>query len=520
MILISRRAFCAGAGALAAAALVGGAHSAWTAKRPALPIPAELKPDVNGNIVLDAVTGKQSFVAGESTPTYGFNAPFLGPAVRVQRGETVRIIANNRLPGDITLHWHGLIIPGKDDGGPYNVIKPGKSWTVQLPIDQPAATLWFHPHLYPATAELVIKGLAGLFIIDDEESDALGLPSRWGVDDIPIILQDRRFNPNGSFFHRFNAIAVAAGYVGDTMLVNGAVQPVARTARGWLRFRVLNGSNARNYRLAISDQRPFYVVASDGGLLDAPVELKELAIAPGERYEILVDARDAAPFDLMSLPVIHQPIMRLPPFDRPLTLVKVQPDGVDGTGKLPDSLANLPRIPDILPPVSQGLVMDMFRDVEARRLMMESGFTAMVKSGKTEPAVVARMEDLITNGPELPLKLQLTANGINGKSFCFTENGFHVPVDTDLVWAISEATDKMIHPVHIHGCQFRIVTLDGTAPPRHMTGWKDTVPIENAGRAEIFVRFPLTAAYSTPYMAHCHILEHEDSGMMTEFTVG
>ncbi len=520
MILISRRTFCVGAGALAAAALVGGTRLAWAAERPALPIPAELKPDANGKIVLDAMTGTQSFVAGMSTPTYGFNAPFLGPAVRVRRGETVRVVANNRLPEDITLHWHGLIIPGKDDGGPYNLIKPGKSWRVQLPIDQPAATLWFHPHLYPATAELVIKGLAGLFIIDDEESESLGLPSRWGVDDIPIILQDRRFNPDGSFFHRFNAIAVAVGYVGNTMLVNGAVQPVARTARGWLRFRILNGSNARNYRLMISDQRPFYVVASDGGLLDAPVELKELAIAAGERYEILVDARNAAPFDLMSVPVIHQPVMRLPPFDRPLTLFTVQPDGVHGTGKLPDSLAKLPKIPDILPPVSQGLVMDMFRDVEARRLMMKSGFMAMVKSGKTDPEVVARMEDLITNGPALPLKLQLTANGINGKPFCFTENGFHVPVNADQVWAISEATDKMIHPVHIHGCQFRIVTLDGAAPPRHMAGWKDTVPIENAGRAEIFVRFPLTAAYSTPYMAHCHILEHEDSGMMTEFTVG
>lgn len=520
MISISRRAFCAGAGALAAAALIGGTRRAWAANRPALPIPAELRPDANGAITLDAMAGTQSFVAGVSTPTYGFNASFLGPAIRVQRGKTVQITANNRLEEDITLHWHGLIIPGKDDGGPYNVIDPGKQWVVQLPIDQPAATLWFHPHLYPATAELVLMGLAGLLIVDDDESAALRLPSRWGIDDIPIILQDRRFNPDGTFFHRFNEITVAGGYVGDTMLVNGSVQPVAKTARGWLRLRILNGSNARNYRLVVSDKRPFYVVASDGGLLDAPVELKELGIAAGERYEILVDARDGSSFDLMSVPVIHQPIMRLPPFNQPLTLVTVQPDGVDGTGKLPDSLAELPRIPDVLPPVSQGLVMQMFRDAEARRLMMESGLMAMAESGKTDGAVVARIVDLITNGPALSLKDQLTANGINGKSFSFTESGFHVPVNTDLVWAISEETDKMLHPVHVHGCQFRIVRLDGGVPPRHMMGWKDTVPIENAGNAEILVRFPLSAPYSAPYMAHCHILEHEDSGMMTEFTVG
>ena len=111
---------------------------------------------------------------------------------------------------------------------------------------------------------------------------------------------------------------------------------------------------------------------------------------------------------------------------------------------------------------------------------------------------------------------QFTANGINGRSFSFKEQGISVPIDTDLVWDISEGTDKMLHPVHLHGCQFRIVQLDGAAPPAHMTGWKDTVPIENAGNAEIYARFPVAAPADLPYMAHCHILEHEGSGMMTE----
>ena len=172
-----------------------------------------------------------------------------------------------------------LKIPGEVDGSPYSVIKPGTTWMPTLEIAQPAATCWFHPHFYPTTAEQVIFGLAGLFIIDDEESDALGLPSRWGVDDIPLILQDRRFNADGSFFpsiqhdghhHRL--------MLGDTMLVNGAHFPVAKTARGWLRLRLLNGSNARSYRLGISDGRQFYVVASDGGLLSEPVALQELML--------------------------------------------------------------------------------------------------------------------------------------------------------------------------------------------------------------------------------------------------
>lgn len=516
---ISRREFCKVTAAIATTAQFGITRRLWAADRPSLPIPQEIRPDAGASIALAAEEGTQSFLSGVTTPTYGFNAPYLGPALRVSRGQQVTLNVSNRLSEDVTLHWHGLIIPGEVDGGPYHLIAPGQGWTVQLPIDQPAATLWFHPHLYPATAELVIKGLAGLFIVDDEESDALGLPSRWGIDDIPLILQDRRFNSDGTFFHRFNEIAVAAGYVGDTMLVNGALQPVARTARGWLRFRILNGSNARSYRLVVSDKRSLYVVGSDGGLLAAPVELEELAIAAGERYEVLVDARDGAAFDLMSLPAIGEPIMRLPPFDQAVTLLSVQPDGVDGKGQLPDALVKLPGIPDTLPPVSQGLVMQMYRDVEGRRLMMESGLMAMAKAGKTDAAVVARVVDLITNGATLPLKDQFTANGINGKSFSFTESGFSVPVNTDMVWAISEETDQMLHPVHIHGCQFRVVKLNGAAPPPHMSGWKDTVPIENAGNAEIYVRFPLKAPATAPYMAHCHVLEHEDSGMMTEFSV-
>jgi len=520
MVSMSRRTFCTSAGMLTAAALIGGARLATAATNsPALPIPPELRPDRNGKIRLVAEPGKMSFRSGVTTPTYGFNGPFLGPAIRVRRGQTVDVGIDNRLCETITLHWHGLIIPGKVDGGPYQLIPGGSTHDVQLAIDQPAATLWYHPHLYPATAELVIKGLAGLFIVDDDETDRLGLPSSWGVDDIPLVLQDRRFNKDGSFFHRFNEMAVAMGYIGDVMLVNGAIQPTARTARGWLRLRILNGSNARNYRLAVSDNRSFSVIGTDGGLLAAPVEVKELPIAAGERFEVLVDARNGKPFDLVSLPV-DQPIRRLPPFDRPLALVGFQPDGVAGDGKLPESLVSLPSLPESPPPVSQELVMQMYRDRYAKRILMETGFMAMVKSGTADPTVVAKIEDAIVNGADLPLKEQLTANGINGKPFSFTEQGLHAPIKTDLVWAISEGTDKMLHPVHIHGCQFRVLTLDGKAPPAYMAGWKDTVPVENAGNAKILVRFPLPAPADAPYMAHCHILEHEDSGMMTEFTVG
>jgi blue copper oxidase len=348
--------------------------------------------------------------------------------------------------------------------------------------------------------------------------DALGLPSSWGRDDIPLILQDRRFNADGSFFHRFNMVAITTGYIGDTMLVNGAVHPRAHTARSWLRLRLLNGSNARSYRLEVADGRSMFVIASDGGLLAEPAEVAELPISPGERYEVLVDARSGDPFDLVSLPV-KQMGMALPPFDKPLSILTIVPDGAEGKGRLPDALVFLPPLVKNLPPVSQELVMGMRLDAEGMGLLKETGLMAMEMSGKMDPAVVERVVRLITEGPALPLGQQLTANTVNGAPFAMGVVPFGASINRDLRWLIAEKTDRMLHPVHIHGCQFRILGLNGKAPPACMAGWKDTAPIENGGSCEIQVRFDHPATRQAPFMAHCHNLEHEDSGMMTSFTV-
>lgn len=518
MMELTRRNALSGAISLA---VVGGSAISWpvrAADRPDLPIPTELKADSKGEIALRAEPGQQQFLPGLTTPTMGINGPYLGPAIRVRRGKKVTMNVTNGIDDKITMHWHGLKIPGDVDGSPYSVIDPGKSWHPTLSIEQPAATCWFHPHFYPTTAEQVILGLAGLFLIDDDETDALGLPPRWGVDDIPLILQDRRFNADGSFFHRFNMVAVTTGYVGDTMLVNGAHYPNARTARGWLRLRLLNGSNARSYNLALSDNRSMYVIASDGGLLAEPVELKELMIYAGERYEVLVDGRDGTAFDLVTRPV-GQMAMNLPPFDVELALMALTPDGADGAGRLPESLVGLPPLVADLPPVSQNLVMGMRLDGQGMGLLKEAGLMKMNMAKKTDPKVVDAVNKLITEGPALPLKDQLSANTINDQPFEMGDVPFGAAINTDLRWMISEGSDAMLHPVHIHGCQFRILALDGKAPPPHMAGWKDIAPMAKGGTCEIQIRFDHPAAEKTPFMAHCHILEHEDSGMMTNFTV-
>ncbi len=513
MIRLSRRTMLLGGSAWAFAEV-----GAQATERPSLPIPPELRADAGGTIKLDARTGVMRFLGGRGTATYGINGPYLGPALRLRRDETVTVQVTNNVPENITMHWHGLIIPGSADGGPHQVIAPGKSWRTRFSVNQPAATLWYHPHYYPSTARLVINGLAGLVIVDDEEAGRLPLPSRWGVDDIPLIIQDRRFTPDGQFFDRMNAIAVTNGYIGDIALVNGALYPEARAARGWIRLRILNGSNARGYELGVSDNRSFYVIASDGGLLASPVELKELQIFAGERFEMLVDGRDGRAFDVVALPVA-QGIMRLPPFDGPLPLVTIRPDGADGAGRLPSSLAVLPALPRQLPPVSQELAMNMFHDMRGMMPLQQAGLPAMIQSGKTDPAVVARVADLIVGDPALSQAEQLASNGVNQKPFLLERIDFTAARDQDLRWRISEGRDRMPHPVHIHGCQFRIISLDGKPPEPERGGWKDVAPISNGGVTEILMRFPYSASRDDPYMAHCHILEHEDSGMMAQFTV-
>jgi blue copper oxidase len=504
--------------------------------RTALPIPRELAPDANGEIVFAARVGEMEFSPGCRTPTYGYNGAYLGPALRLRRGRTVTVGFTNGLPEATTVHWHGLIIPGDADGGPHNPVPAGGHWRPKLSVDQPAATLWFHPHFYPTTTTQVTRGLAGLVIVDDEESDQLGLPSRWGVDDVPLIIQDRRFREDGRFFDVMNLTAITFGYVGNVPLVNGVRYPEAKTARGWVRLRLLDGSNARSYVLRASDDRALFVIASDGGLLETPVGMKQITLHAGERFEVLVDCRSGTPFDLVALPV-GAPVMRLPPFDRPLPLVTIRPDGAAGTGSLPDALVKLPPIPAALPAVSQKLVMNMFRDREGMKAMMEAGLgmsmgaphTMAMAGGKSmgagmggrlDPAVVGRATKLIEDQPRLSPAEQLSANGVNGKPFALTAPpDFTARRATDLRWRISEGDDRMPHPVHIHGCQFRIVSQNGQKPEPYRAGWKDIAPVSDGGFSEILLRFPHAAAAEAPYMAHCHILEHEDSGMMAQFTV-
>lgn len=259
------------------------------------------------------------------------------------------VAVSNSLGEDTTIHWHGLLIPGELDGGPHQHIRPGETWRPVLPIRQPAATLWYHSHAHGRTAEQVYAGLAGLLIVSDDEEKALGLPSEYGIDDLPLILQDRQFQ-DGVLVLPGGMMATMHGRRGDTLLVNGTPDPVARVPRKRVRLRLVNGANARAFYLVFADKRPFHWIASEGGLLEKPVTLQSLSLSPGERAEILVDFSDGRPVALETGPDSTAPMMGMVARAANLvgagrnTLVRFEPWGERSTeAELPERLVSHKR---------------------------------------------------------------------------------------------------------------------------------------------------------------------------------
>ena len=238
------------------------------AEAQALKIPPLLDAQASGrSVVLRVQAGTTEFFPGRFSNTLGYNGSYLGPTIRVGRGDSVQVEVKNELDETTTVHWHGLLIPGPLDGGPHQPIAAGQVWRPLLPIDQPAATLMYHAHVHGLTAEQVYRGLAGVFIIEDDQEQRLGLPADYGVDDLPLVLQDRQFE-DGLLVMPNGMMTVMHGRLGDVVLVNGTASPVAQVPPRLVRLRIVNASNARIYDLSFADERPFHWIATEGGFLN------------------------------------------------------------------------------------------------------------------------------------------------------------------------------------------------------------------------------------------------------------
>ncbi|MBU5643494.1 MULTISPECIES: multicopper oxidase CueO [Citrobacter] len=523
-----------------ASALPLWSRSVFAADRPALPIPDLLTADASNRMQLIVQAGQSSFT-GKTATTWGYNGSLLGPAVKLSKGQSVTVDIHNQLAEETTLHWHGLEIPGEVDGGPQGIIPAGGKRSVTFTPDQRAATCWFHPHQHGKTGHQVAMGLAGLVLIEDEEIRKLLLPKQWGIDDVPVIIQDKQFSADGQVNYQLDIMTAAVGWFGDTLLTNGAIYPQHAAPRGWLRLRLLNGCNARSLNIAASDNRPLYVIASDGGLLAEPVKVTELPMLMGERFEVLVDVSDGKAFDLVTLPV-GQMGMAIAPFDKPHPVMRVQPLLITASGTLPDTLTSMPALPSLegLTVRKLQLSMDPMLDMMGMQMLMKK-YGAQAMAGMDHGKMMGHMNNdnmghgnmkhgnmnhgemgNMQHGDMGNMKHGTfdfhNANRINGQAFDMNKPMFAAAKGQHERWVISGQGDMMLHPFHIHGTQFRILSENGKAPAAHRAGWKDTVRVEG-GVSEVLVKFDHDAPKEHAYMAHCHLLEHEDTGMMLGFTV-
>jgi len=405
------------------------------------------------------------------------NGPFLAPTLRARRGDQIKVSLQNDLPEATTVHWHGMHLPAAMDGGPHQMISQGHTWRPEWTVDQPAATLWYHPHPHGATADHVYRGVAGMILLDDDESDALALPHEYGVDDIPLIIQDKRFNgdgnlsrDNGGFLDEMIG-SNGFGFLGDTILVNGTYGPVFAPDRALNRFRILNASNARFYNLGFTDDRPFHLIATENGLVPGrPVELTRLLIGPGERAEIVVSFTAGEEVTLRSYKQDLGDTQNMLGSDDTFDILRVRAPGA---------------------------------------LEASVEFTFELGPGNGVPVVPddATRRDFDLQGH----------NRINGEKMDMARIDLVIPADGLEVWRVSSSSQP--HTFHIHGCTFHVIEIDGAEPSEHLRGPKDTVFIHPDRPVTLAVQFDSHVDPEIPYMYHCHILRHEDNGMMGQFVV-
>lgn len=419
---------------------------------------------------LDVQSGETAFKSGTATRTWGVNGSYLGPTIRARRGEEVEFAVSNGLDQETSIHWHGMHLPAAMDGGPHQTVPAGGTWEPRWTVDQQAATLWYHPHVHGETADHTYRGVTGLFIVDDDETDALNLPSEYGVDDVPLIVQDRAFDRDNQFVERV-PLAGSLGVIGDEILVNGTLGPYFDVTTRLVRLRLLNGSNARLYNFGFSDDRSFALVATDGGLLAEPYETDRLHLSPGERAEIVVAFEPSETVELRSHP---------------------SPEYGGASGRL-DGFADL---------------LDICRFRAADSL-----------SDDTEvPAALGTAPDLDAEEAVEERSFVLASDQINGVAMAMDRIDFGVREGTVEVWEVTN-DNGFLHNFHVHDVQFQVLAVDDETPPPHLRGWKDTVLVAQGTRYRLAMRFSDHTDPNTPYMYHCHLLQHEDDGMMGQFVV-
>ncbi|MFN5325547.1 MAG: multicopper oxidase domain-containing protein [Bacteroidota bacterium] len=444
---------------------------------------------------LNIQDSSKTFFSGTSTSTMGVNGAYLGPTLIMNKGDFVQMQVTNSLNDTTTLHWHGLHVPPQADGGPHVYILPGTTWTPSFEVKDNAGTYWYHPHLHMKTAEHVTKGAAGFIIVRDPSEASLTLPRTYGVDDIPLAVQTRAFDQQLQFLVE-SAL--------DTMvLINGTRTPFHQVNANVIRLRLLNATTERSFNFGFSNNMPFTMIASDGGLLSAPLQLTRLLLSPGERAEILVD-----------LTTMQGQSVWLTNYGSQI------PAGIYGASSPqamgPNIIVNYTSNP------LNGTNTNLLRfDVLGSNLNGVFTILSSLPSITQIPASAATVTRSLTFSP-----LVMGPTGSLIGPFVFNMMPFDMMMINDTVmlgateiWQLTNQT-RISHPFHIHNVNFRILDINGVPPPPELAGRKDVVLVPPMGGIVRFIaRFDDFYDPVYPYMYHCHMLTHEDGGMMGQFLV-
>jgi FtsP/CotA-like multicopper oxidase with cupredoxin domain len=420
---------------------------------------------------------------GKKSEVLGYRKDgILGPTLRLNRGESVNVVFQNNLDQPSNVHWHGLLTPANMDGHPSEVAQPGGSLNYAFPVNQRAGTYWYHPHPDLKTAEQAYLGLAGFFIVNDAEEQALGLPS--GAYDLPLVIQDKHKDSDNNFHYHPTTTDLMNGMTGGSVLVNGVHSPFAEVEPRTYRLRLLNGSNGRIYNLALSNGAPFTIIGTDGGLLAAPETAATILLAPGERVDVLVSFASQAG-------------------GREVFLESKTFGGSEFQGrqafnilkfKVKDGQADNFKVPSVL-----------------------SSFSPVSESQATK----SRSFDISNGGGHGGHGGHgggMAVHNIDGKSYDHTRIDETVSAGATEIWTFDNSAGVDPHPMHLHGALFQVLDRTGGRAQvfPHEKGWKDTVlvmPGESVGVITVF------AENKGVFVFHCHNLEHEDTGMMLQMEV-
>ncbi len=519
MRLTRRELLAAGVTSLAGAAAL---RLAWPRDIAPWPPPRSLPgtsfvPDVE--LALAAEPGEVRIMPGRPTSVWRFSGrvisgpassidqssgSYLGPTIRLRRGQKVRIRFSNRLPDPSIVHWHGLDVPQDADGHPRLAVPGGAEYVYEFEVTNRAGTYWYHPHPHMQTGPQVYRGLAGVLIVSDEEESALGLPD--GDAELLCVLQDRRFDDGNQLVYLAAMMDGVTGFLGDRVLVNGLPDASWKLETRAYRVRVLNGSNARIYKLAWSDGTPMTVLGTDGGLLERPVVQRAVTLAPAQRADVWLDLSGRSVGTKLEL--------RSESFELSDAGVAMGGRGMGMGGRGAGMGAGA---------MALGAPVTLVRVEVARQVRSTARLPERLGtfSPEWQPAAGAPLR-------RVPLDFRAMQWFLAGRTFAMNDvaDDETVAAGSTHHWELVNAGGpmgmQMAHPIHLHGAQFRVLRRSGGGAANTLReglvdgGWMDTVLVLPDESVRIQVTF---SRHPGLFLYHCHILEHEDMGMMRNFRI-